>query len=74
MIRDIVNGNAAYLAPAVFNPLCARLAEQAGFKVLYLGGGALGDGDGNGDGDAWQAIHSPRPAACASAWAALSVA
>ena len=42
MIRDIVNGNAAYLAPAVFNPLCARLAEQAGFKVLYLGGGPLG--------------------------------
>ena len=42
MIRDIVNWNAAYLAPAVFNPLCARLAEQAGFKVLYLGGGALG--------------------------------
>ncbi|HXV09581.1 MAG TPA: isocitrate lyase/PEP mutase family protein [Burkholderiales bacterium] len=42
MIRDIINGNAAYLAPAVFNPLCAKLAEQAGFKVLYLGGGPLG--------------------------------
>jgi len=32
----------AYLAPAVFNPLTARLAERAGFEMLYLGGGALG--------------------------------
>jgi methylisocitrate lyase len=32
----------AYLAPAVFNPLSAKLAEQAGFKMLYLGGGTLG--------------------------------
>ena len=34
--------NQAYLAPAVFNPLSAKLAEQAGFQVLYLSGGALG--------------------------------
>ena len=41
-IREILAGSKAYLAPAVFNPLCAKLAEQAGFKLLYLGGGPLG--------------------------------
>jgi 2-methylisocitrate lyase-like PEP mutase family enzyme len=40
--RDMLSGTTAYLAPAVFNPLSAKLAEQAGFKMLYLGGGALG--------------------------------
>ena len=40
--RELLAGNEAYLAPAVFNPLSAKLAEQAGFKMLYLGGGALG--------------------------------
>jgi len=40
--RDLLVGKTALLAPAVFNPLSAKLAEQAGFKVLYLGGGLLG--------------------------------
>ncbi len=40
--RDLLGRKTAFLAPAVFNPLSARLAEQAGFKVLYLGGGLLG--------------------------------
>jgi len=40
--RDLLIGKTAFLAPAVFNPLSAKLAEQAGFKVLYLGGGLLG--------------------------------
>lgn len=40
--RDMLAGREAYLAPAVFNPLSAKLAEQAGFKMLYLGGGTLG--------------------------------
>lgn len=30
------------LAPLVLDPLMARLAEQAGFEALYLGGGAMG--------------------------------
>jgi 2-methylisocitrate lyase-like PEP mutase family enzyme len=30
------------LAPSVFSPLSARLAQAAGFRALYLGGGALG--------------------------------
>lgn len=29
-------------APLVLNPLMARLAEQAGFPALYLGGGSMG--------------------------------
>jgi len=41
-IRDLLTGKHALLAPAVFNPLSAKLAEQAGFEVLYLGGGLLG--------------------------------
>lgn len=40
--REMLAGGREYLAPAVFNPLCAKLAEQAGFEMLYLGGGALG--------------------------------
>ncbi|MEJ2132924.1 MAG: isocitrate lyase/PEP mutase family protein, partial [Gammaproteobacteria bacterium] len=30
------------LVPLVLNPLMARLAEESGFKALYLGGGSLG--------------------------------
>jgi 2-methylisocitrate lyase-like PEP mutase family enzyme len=40
--REMLTLNQAYLVPAVFNPLSAKLAEQAGFQVLYLSGGALG--------------------------------
>jgi 2-methylisocitrate lyase-like PEP mutase family enzyme len=35
-------GSRAYLAPAVFNPLAAKIAEAAGFDVLYLSAGVLG--------------------------------
>ena len=31
-----------YLAPAVFNPLAAKLAKAAGFEMLYLSAGVLG--------------------------------
>jgi methylisocitrate lyase len=40
--REMLARNQAHLAPAVFNPLSAKLAEQAGFQMLYLSGGALG--------------------------------
>ena len=40
--REMLAEPRAWLAPAVFNPLAAKLAEAAGFEVLYLGGGALG--------------------------------
>jgi hypothetical protein len=39
---EMLARNQAYVAPAVFDPLCAKLAEQAGFRMLYLSGGALG--------------------------------
>jgi 2-methylisocitrate lyase-like PEP mutase family enzyme len=41
-LRELVAKPKAYLAPAVFNPLCAKIAQQAGFEMLYLGGGTLG--------------------------------
>jgi len=41
-IRDVLARGKACLAPAVFNPLSAKLAEEAGFEVLYLGGGLVG--------------------------------
>jgi methylisocitrate lyase len=41
-LRKLLAGNRALVAPAVFNPLSAKLAEAAGFEVLYLGGGTIG--------------------------------
>lgn len=40
--REMLSGKRAYLAPAVFNPLAAKLARAAGFEVLYLSAGVLG--------------------------------
>jgi len=40
--RQLLASNRALVAPAVFNPLTAKLAEGAGFEVLYLGGGTIG--------------------------------
>ena len=31
-----------FVAPAVFKPLTARRAQDAGFEMLYLGGGTIG--------------------------------
>jgi len=41
-LRELIAVEKAYLAPAVFNPLCAKIAQAAGFEMLYLGGGTLG--------------------------------
>jgi 2-methylisocitrate lyase-like PEP mutase family enzyme len=41
-LHEMINGNSLVEAPVVFNPLCAKLAEGAGFPALYLGGGGLG--------------------------------
>ena len=41
-LRTLLAGNRALIAPAVFNPLSAKLAEAAGFEVLFLGGGTIG--------------------------------
>ena len=40
--RQMISGPDIVHAPYVFNPISAKLAEQAGFKALYLGGGGLG--------------------------------
>lgn len=40
--REILADHRAHLAPAVFNPLSAKIAEAAGFDVLYLSAGVLG--------------------------------
>jgi len=41
-LRQLIASDRALVAPAVFNPLSAKLAAAAGFEVLYLGGGTIG--------------------------------
>jgi 2-methylisocitrate lyase-like PEP mutase family enzyme len=41
-LHQMIEGDLLVEAPVVFNPLSAKLAEQAGFPALYLGGGGLG--------------------------------
>jgi methylisocitrate lyase len=38
----MIAGPKPLLAPLVLNPIMAKLAEQAGFKAAYLGGGSTG--------------------------------
>jgi methylisocitrate lyase len=37
-----MRGHELIVAPVALNPIMARLAEEAGFKALYLSGGSLG--------------------------------
>src|SRR5499433_3255500 len=37
-----MRGNELIVAPVALNPIMARLAEETGFKALYLSGGSLG--------------------------------
>ncbi|HZD25494.1 MAG TPA: isocitrate lyase/PEP mutase family protein, partial [Alphaproteobacteria bacterium] len=41
-LRAMMAEAAPVCAPLVLNPLMAKLAEEAGFRALYLGGGASG--------------------------------
>lgn len=41
-LRAMIAGSEPVLVPLVLNPMMARLAENAGFRALYLGGGASG--------------------------------
>ncbi|MDP6872839.1 MAG: isocitrate lyase/PEP mutase family protein [Alphaproteobacteria bacterium] len=41
-LRQMIQGGMPVCAPLVLDPMMAKLAEQAGFKALYLGGGATG--------------------------------
>ena len=40
--RKSIAGAEPVLAPLVFDPISAKLAEAAGFRALYLGGGSMG--------------------------------
>ena len=41
-LSQLIRGQELIVAPLVLNPIMARLAEDAGFKAIYLGGGSLG--------------------------------
>ena len=41
-LKDLIRGNDLIVAPVVCNPIMARMAEEAGFKAIYLSGGTLG--------------------------------
>jgi methylisocitrate lyase len=40
-LRELLQSDHAIVAPGVFNPLLARLAERQGFSALYAGGSAI---------------------------------
>ena len=41
-LRQLIGGNELIVAPVALNPIMARLAEEAGFKAIYMSGGSLG--------------------------------
>jgi methylisocitrate lyase len=41
-LRELIAGNELIVAPCALNPIMARIAEDAGFKAVYLSGGSLG--------------------------------
>lgn len=41
-LKTLIAGDDLIVAPVVLNPIMARLAEEAGFKAVYLSGGSLG--------------------------------
>src|SRR5262249_58928102 len=41
-LNELIRGNDLIVAPVALNPIMARLAEEAGFKAVYMSGGSLG--------------------------------
>src|SRR5205807_4431155 len=41
-LKDMIRCSDLIVAPVVCNPIMARMAEDAGFKAIYLSGGTLG--------------------------------
>jgi len=41
-LKTLIAGDELVIAPVALNPIMAKLAEEAGFKAVYLGGGSLG--------------------------------
>ena len=40
--KELIGGKELIVAPVALNPIMARMAEEAGFKAVYLSGGSLG--------------------------------
>jgi methylisocitrate lyase len=40
--RELIRGDELIVAPCALNPIMARIAEDAGFKAVYMSGGSLG--------------------------------
>jgi 2-methylisocitrate lyase-like PEP mutase family enzyme len=40
--REMMNGDELIVAPCALNPMMARIAEDAGFRAVYMSGGSLG--------------------------------
>ena len=41
-LRELIRGDELIVAPCALNPIMARIAEDAGFKAVYMSGGSLG--------------------------------
>jgi 2-methylisocitrate lyase-like PEP mutase family enzyme len=41
-LSELIRGNDLIVAPVALNPIMGRLAEEAGFKAVYMSGGSLG--------------------------------
>jgi methylisocitrate lyase len=41
-LRQLIAGDELVVAPLALNPIMAKLAEDAGFKAVYMSGGSLG--------------------------------
>src|SRR5260370_17261475 len=41
-LNQLIRGNELIVAPVALNPIMARMAEEAGFKAVYMSGGSLG--------------------------------
>ena len=41
-LKTLIEGSELIVAPVALNPIMARLAEEAGFKAIYMSGGSLG--------------------------------
>lgn len=41
-LSELIRGDDLVVAPVALNPIMARMAEEAGFKAVYLSGGSLG--------------------------------
>jgi len=41
-LRTLIDGPDLIVAPVALNPMMARMAEEAGFRAIYMSGGSLG--------------------------------